>query len=226
LRIDNKEYFPKPGQLFLMPANIKQSYSVISENLYIKYWCHFTARIGDKNIFDIIKVPYSIDAPNAVELKSIFDELLENYANKEFYTSLTLNANILRLISYYLKHTILEKVFLSQSAAIEKLSQIIEYIDKNLNRSITIENLAAIVHFQPNYFIRFFKKHIGVSPIQYINRKRIDKTKSLLTSTNLTLAEICNETGVGDIHYLSRLFKEHTGFSPAFFRQMMQSEGK
>src|SRR5690242_5784985 len=46
LKIGDKEYLPKPGQMFLMPQGIQQSYFTINENSFTKYWCHFTAKIG------------------------------------------------------------------------------------------------------------------------------------------------------------------------------------
>jgi len=224
LRIGDKEYYPKPGQLFFMPAGIQQSYSVISKNTFTKYWCHFTAKIGDQSIFDILKVPYFIDVPDREKLESIFRDLLDSYTSEAFHSSLLLNASILRLISYYLDNTVLEDVKISQSNTVEKLSQIIDYIEQNLTGNITVKELAVIAHLQPNYFIRLFKKHMGTSPIQYINRKRIEKAKRLLAATDLTLTEICAEIGTGDIYYLSKLFKEHTGFSPTAYRQMIKQK--
>jgi AraC family transcriptional regulator, arabinose operon regulatory protein len=56
LKINGVEYFPKPGQLFLMPSGVMQSYSIINENTFLKYWCHFTANIGDMNLFDDVLI--------------------------------------------------------------------------------------------------------------------------------------------------------------------------
>ena len=93
-------------------------------------------------------------------------------------------AAILKLISFYFDNTIVEKVNLSNSSTIDKLNSIVNYIDGNISKDITVEKLASIAHLHPNYFIKLFRKHIGVSPINYLNKKRIEETKRLL-NTNI-----------------------------------------
>ena len=73
----------------------------------------------------------------------------------------------------------------------------------------------------PNYFIRVFKRHFGTSPIQYVNRKRIEEAKRLLASTNFLLAEIETIVGIPNVFYLSKLFKSSTGLSPTAYRLLI-----
>ena len=61
LVIDGVEYFPKPKQISIMPANIEQSYEAINGNPYYKYWTHFNLVSGGRSIFEVIKVPYLVD---------------------------------------------------------------------------------------------------------------------------------------------------------------------
>jgi len=79
LKIGGKEYYPTTGQLYLLPAGLKQSYSYINDNTYTKYWCHFTAKIGTFNLFDIIKLPYFIEILNKETLEVIFQDLITRY---------------------------------------------------------------------------------------------------------------------------------------------------
>src|SRR5665647_238400 len=51
IHIRGKDYYPKPGQLYLLPAGMKLSYSRDEENPLGKYWCHFSATVGDINLF-------------------------------------------------------------------------------------------------------------------------------------------------------------------------------
>ncbi|MDR3593762.1 AraC family transcriptional regulator [Clostridium sp.] len=220
LKIGDKEYFPKPSQIFLMPQGIKQSYSIISENTFTKYWCHFTAKIGEMNIFDIIKLPHFIEVKDDGELESIFNELLTHNSSMEMSASLMLKASMLRLISYYINNSADQCINISNSEIVEKLNTIIQYIEKNIAKSLTIEELSGMAHLHPNYFIRIFKKHFGASPIHYINKRRIEEAKRLLIFSNLTLTEICDMVGVADIYYLSKLFKDSTGISPSNYRKL------
>jgi AraC family transcriptional regulator of arabinose operon len=220
LKIGDKEYFPKPGQMFLMPQGIKQSYSVINEKPFTKYWCHFTAKIGELNIFDIIKLPHFIQVNEGTELESIFNEFLTYHSSMELSASLMLKASMLRLISYYINNSADQSINIPNSKTVEKLNYIIQYIEKNITKNLTIEELAGMAYLHPNYFIRLFKKHFGTSPIHYMNKRRIEEAKRLLIYSDLTLTEICGMVGIADIYYLSKLFKDYTGISPSNYRKL------
>ena len=90
----------------------------------------------------------------------------------------------------------------------------------HLSEEITLETLASLVHFHPNYFIRFFKQNLGVSPMQYVSKARIDHAKVLLKTTDEKIADIASLTGFHDLFYFSQRFKEQTGFSPTDFRKL------
>lgn len=219
LKIGDKEYYPKTGEIFLMPQGMKQSYSIINDNPFTKYWCHFTASIGEMNIFDIIKLPQYIEAKEDSELKSIFRELINYQNSNELSAPLMLKSNILRLITYYINNSEDKIIYITHTDTVEKLNIVIKYIEKNIAKNITIEELASMACLHPNYFIRIFKKHFGTSPIQYINKRRIEETKRLLICTNLTLTEICSMVGIADIYYLSKMFKDFTGIAPSNYRK-------
>lgn len=221
LKIDGTDYYPKPGQMFLMPQGVIQSFSTINENTFTKYWCHFTAKIGDINLFDVIKLPYFINVTDKPRLEGLFRQLIQNDESLELTSTLKVRAAMLEIIAFYLENAEIGDIKITSSELTEKLNLVLEYIDNNLNENISIEKLAQIVHLHPNYFIRFFRKHLGASPINYINHKRMDKAKLLLETNDDTLAVIAEKTGIGDIYYLSRMFKEYTGFSPSEYRKLV-----
>ena len=80
--------------------------------------------------------------------------------------------------------------------------------------------LAAVVHFHPNYFISFFKKYFGTSPLKYVNEARLNQAKRLLKSTDESVAQIAEETGFRDLYHFSKRFKASTGYSPSDFRKL------
>ena len=223
LKIGDAEFNPKPGEWFLMPHGVKQSYSYTSGPRYTKYWCHFTARIGGRNLFDLLQVPYSIDTKHDAEAMRLFRELLECDSRDSVSGPLLVQSAMLRLIAYYMERAVTAQDYLKPSAASEPLQQVIAYIQRRYHRNLTIEELAEQAHLHPNYFIRVFKRQFGTSPIQYINKKRLEEAKLLLVTTNLLLAEIGDRVGIPDVSYLSRTFKASTGFSPTAYRMTFGS---
>lgn len=221
LRIGDKDFYPRPGQLFMMPQGVKQSYSAINKNTFTKHWCHFTAQVGDINLFDIIKVPYFIDLGDYSEIEPVFAELNKNLESTEFQAPLILKSCILRIIYYYLRNVPSDSISLANPHSMEKLSDVLSYIDSNYNKNISIDELAGIVHLQPQYFIRLFRKHMGTSPIHYLNNKRMEQAKWFLQYSSLSIKEIAEKIGIEDVYYFSKVFKEYSGFSPSAYRQMI-----
>ncbi len=70
-----------------------------------------------------------------------------------------------------------------------------------------------------DYFSRLFLKITKCRPIEYIQRKRIEKAQLLLATTYLSLEDIAEQTGINSVSYFSRLFKRYTGLSPNKYRK-------
>ncbi len=60
VKVGDQTYYPKPGELYLLPAGSDQAYGTISDHTFGKYWCHFTAKIGDLDLFQILHTSPSI----------------------------------------------------------------------------------------------------------------------------------------------------------------------
>ncbi|MFC5470485.1 AraC family transcriptional regulator [Cohnella suwonensis] len=219
LKIGDTEYAPKPGQWFMMPQGVKQSYSCTDGPRFTKYWCHFTARIGENNLFDLLKTPFFIVTGDDGEPARLFRDLLSGETSDSVTSPLLLKAALYKLIAYYLEHAGESEDGIRPAAISEPLQAVVAYIHAHYRDNLTIRELAERVHLHPNYFIRVFKRHFGASPIQYVNKKRIEEAKWLLTATNLPLSEIGGSVGIPDISYLSKLFRSMTGFSPSAYRQ-------
>lgn len=217
LKIGDTEYTPKPGQWFLMPQGVKQSYSYTDGPRFTKYWCHFTAKVGENNLFELLKIPVFLEPEDGDEPQRLFQELLSYEPYRSLTAPLLVKAAIIKLIAYYIEHAASDAAGVEPAAMSEPLQAVIEHIHLNYYRNLTIDELAERAHLHPNYFIRVFKRRFGTSPIQYVNRKRIEEAKWLLTSTNLMLAEIGAKVGIPDISYLSKLFKSSTGLSPTAY---------
>lgn len=218
VKIGDQLLYPKPGELILLPAGIRQSYGTLSDNTYGKYWCHFTADIGGLPLFQILRVPASIIVKDPERLRDSFEQLI-HYANSDELTSeFRVHAILLELIAMFIEQSKQIQWNMSISPSFEKMSSVLRYIDDHLMDHLTIEHLAYIAHFHPNYFIRVFKQFTGSSPIQYINGKRMDKAMDLLTLSDLSVTAIADKLGL-ELPYFSRMFKVHTGFSPTEYRE-------
>ncbi|WP_019911075.1 AraC family transcriptional regulator [Paenibacillus sp. HW567] len=222
LKIGDREYYPQPGELFLMPEGVQQSYSCISSKPFLKYWCHFSVRSGDINLFKILELSHTCSAVDPEVVKEMFSSIVLHVKSGEIYAQLLAKSKLMELFSYYLSKLDPTEITLKNLSSVEKLTKILNHIETNIEQNITIHELAEIAHMHPNYFIRLFKKQLGVPPIQYITRKKIDKAKELLTSTTSTISEIAVQLGFSDMFYFSKQFKKNAGLAPTDFRKQMQ----
>ncbi len=100
-----------------------------------------------------------------------------------------------------------------------ELDTMIVYIEKNLERKIDLTELTHIADISLSTVIRLFKNHLALTPIAYINQKRIQKAQKLLSSTNQPIGVVATKVGIPDQFYFSKLFKSHTGATPLTFRK-------
>ncbi|NLK27345.1 MAG: response regulator [Clostridiales bacterium] len=90
----------------------------------------------------------------------------------------------------------------------------IDYIDKHYSEFINTEVVAEAVALSSNYFSHLFKKCMGESFTDYLNRKRIEKAKELLHQNTYKIYEVADMVGYKDYKYFSIVFKKLVGVSP------------
>ncbi|HEY3971760.1 MAG TPA: helix-turn-helix domain-containing protein [Candidatus Sulfotelmatobacter sp.] len=98
-------------------------------------------------------------------------------------------------------------------------NRIREYIDSHLQENIALEVLAGIAQLSVHHFAREFRQSVGVSPHSYIVRRRVERAKELLRTTDLSLSEIANASGFADQSHFTRHFRRLTGISPGLARR-------
>jgi len=219
IKAGNQIYYPKPGDLCLLPADVVQSYGTINTNTYGKYWCHFTAKIDNFNLFQLLEMPVMISISDHEGLKGKFERLVHHHKSEDWTSELQLQSAFLEIMAMMLEQAEDVTIKTPATSSFEKLNVVLTYIEEHLSENITVDTLAQLVHFHPNYFIRMFKNTTGLSPIQYVNRKRMDKGRQLLSFTSLSISAIAESLGM-DATYFSRLFKEYMALSPSEYREL------
>lgn len=101
----------------------------------------------------------------------------------------------------------------------EWISIVTAYIGRNFTEDLSLAYLAQISHGSPYHLHRTFKKTTGLTPVEYIQQKRIEHAKKILRSSNLTISEVGDKVGLHNTPYFITLFKKITGTTPAYYRQ-------
>ncbi|GGG04168.1 response regulator [Paenibacillus abyssi] len=99
----------------------------------------------------------------------------------------------------------------------------LEYIRLHYAESLTLQQVADVVHVSKNYFSILFKKTTGHNFIDYVIQLRVQKAKELLADTALKIYEVAEQSGFNDVKYFSKLFKKISGLSPVDYREYYRS---
>lgn len=103
---------------------------------------------------------------------------------------------------------------------VDLISRCLTFIEKNLNRPLSLLETAEQSGLSGSYFSNWFKEKTGENFSDYLIRKRIEKARMLLESRpELRIYEIAPLCGIPNEKYFSRLFKIHTGYSPREYRK-------
>lgn len=103
-----------------------------------------------------------------------------------------------------------------------QLREIKTYVDRNLERTISIAELARLVRLSGGHFCRAFKASMGETAHTYVTRRRIEHAQMLMVTTDDTLSAISNACGLADQAHLTRLFRRFVAQTPLAWRKAWQ----
>jgi len=238
---NNQEFHLTPGKLFLIPKFTFHSYKC-KEMMAQYYMCFLDETTGGADMFDLLKFNFLVNA--RIEDYALFKRLNElnphrriinpdpaTYDNKDTLHSFSQHLpeeklseiietqGIMLLLTSRFINDNCEENYTNQNLK-KRLNKVTHYIDQHLNRKITLDDLANEVCLSADHLSNVFNDIMGIRPMEYINRKRIERAQMLLITTNLPISEIAEKVGVYSNTYFSTLFKKHTLCTPEEYKKM------
>lgn len=107
---------------------------------------------------------------------------------------------------------------------LDKIKDVIKYIETNYNRQISIDEIAGVCGFSSSHFMKFFKNIMGTSFIDYLNDYRLSMASRMLVSSGDTILTVASDCGYYNLSYFNRLFKRKYGVTPSEFRKKLPEE--
>lgn len=142
--------------------------------------------------------------------------LLQNLIRPELSDILMIKSCLYALCSEYLANISLTQRDSKRGAF---MADIVEYIEANYKKPITLKELATHLGYDYCYLSKSFKQLFSMPFNDYLNTFRTDCALTLLTQTNMPITEIAFESGFQSIRSFNYVFKKQTGHSPAEFRK-------
>lgn len=107
-------------------------------------------------------------------------------------------------------HAVISK---TDEMTMPKLVKIKNYLNEHYMKDVQIKDLEQVSGLSKNYILLLFRKHVGMSPMQYLTWVRVNKAKELAIHSSLSISEIAERVGYSDVHTFGRMFKKKTGQS-------------
>jgi AraC family transcriptional regulator len=126
----------------------------------------------------------------------------------------------LRLIRAHCRVAALEAAHVSLAPA--RLRRVRDLVEEELDRDLSLDDLAAAAGLSRAHFARAFRRTTGQTPYAYLRERRLARAKELLAGSTHRIAEIAALTGFASHSHLSRVFRSAIGMTPAEYRRRVR----
>lgn len=190
-----------------------------TEDAFESVWLHFNGLNCLDMYEEIIKSEGNIitcSDPQRTEdlLFRIFDAIRSEDRPSEF----TLSMDIYKLFAELLNPLHVSRK--NKASYEESIQEAKRYIHENLKEGLTVQGIADSIHMSQSHFSTVFKQQTGFSPYDYVLITRLNRAKSYLQKTELSIAEIAEETGFNSESNFIYFFTKNAGLSPNKFRKL------
>lgn len=217
---DGNAFEIQKGDCMVCYAGTSVAYTSSKEHPWSLYWIHFDIQSKSPLLpllynEDVSPQKPVVNIQNGLALIELFEKIIKFNDAPSDELQFYLHQNVFLTLLYtglaYYK---------TPDRVNRYITEAIQYIENNLNKKITLNELAEHVHLSKYYFSHLFQESMQVSPSRYITERRIQYAKTLMASSSLSIREIAEKSGFDNAMYFSNVFKKHEGISPKSFNSL------
>lgn len=240
-QIQLETYEAAQGDLFFVPPAALHSLTIPPKTRYESETYVFHMNFLGANAADICAVRYLApvaaqnlllpcrigkDHPAYSELMQIFNSISAAYESSAPGHELILKSLLLQAIAVLLPYGKEESLRPQlRTEHMGKLKLVLEYISEHYAEELSIAQLAKLCYFSEYHFMRFFKKYMGLSCLEYVKDFRLEKAAELLSQEGMSVLDASLSAGFPNLSYFYREFKKKYGMTPKKFIEAMPKEG-
>ncbi len=149
------------------------------------------------------------------ELYFCIDSLFELMKNKEQYFELDIYSTLFKMLSLlYSQGRLISKSTTTGGHRYETINNLIEWIEKNFLKPITLEDLSKISGLSAKYLCRTFKEYTSKSIVKYINDLRVENACYEMSINKKNVTQAAFDSGFNNLSYFCKIFKSTKGITP------------
>jgi len=178
--------------------------------------------------FNETKVPLSAmnyifrdNADARLQVAGCIREIYEETLRKESGYELAVNLLIKRILLILIRSDTLGLLADQDRVERIRLKPVLDYVEDNIGERITVEEACRLINMSYYYFVKFFKKTMGLSFTEYVNFRKIKRAEQLLLTRDLSISEVGDQTGMPNMAHFYKMFKRFNHCSPKEFQRKM-----
>lgn len=219
LIINGEAYDLRPGSMALLsPVDFHCFENVPADDPLKVISVKFSDLILPTGLRSDIYEPSRSMVSHSDQSEALFQRLHEEYFSNRYGKNDYITAGIVQLCIILLRD-IMEQKKCDCCGRRTPIQQVVLYVRAHFRGSITVEDVANLVHLTPNYFSEYFKKQTGIKFSSYVQKLRLEFAVGLLKMTDLSVKQVAEQSGFNSAAYFSNAFKDCFGLSPEQFRK-------
>lgn len=223
LRIGEDVFTLLPGMVICIPPGVKHDHYKEAADETEFLWWHFTYEIeGVMDVMKMIRIPYAFQLQNYVYFEKVFMEFIESSSNPDRSLPLSIlkQAKSLELLYLILDSAVGANEDHAENGRLNNFIDLLTRIVQSPEESLTLQRMSDELHLNPTYISNRFKELFGKSPMQLQREMKIQRAKTLLETSEMTVTELSGKLGFSEVQNFTRLFKSYVGISPSQFRSV------
>jgi AraC family transcriptional regulator len=205
------------GEMTLMPRGVPSQWSwnstcdrldvIVSPGVF-----------GDGRSLDVVDRYVFRDSEMEAICRRLYRKLSLNTALERLYVESQLMKLAVLLLRRHSTVSQATRILPSSGLTRNQARRVLDYIESNLSRELTLNELAGIAELSLHHFARMFKKTIGVAPYRYVLERRVERAKLMLRSARASLVDISLSVGFYSQSHFTSTFGRMVGATPTEFQ--------
>lgn len=230
LQVGDVSYRVEPGQGLVIPAQLPYRLTLLDEAA-VSHWVNVEYTLFDHfSLFDFMETPLVLAAPIAQRVGLIQQSLLTlnqsttASAGDPLIHAVKGKQHLYALLDQVLSVSTYIPGSLENMQSRRRFEPVIAYIETHLAEKLKVADLAQLMFLSTSHFHKTFQEAFTLSPLQYIQSRRLKKAQLLLATSSATIQEIARLVGYETSFAFTRFFKSATGENPGSYRYSFRQQ--
>lgn len=208
--INGKDFIlQKNHLLFVRPGDVR-----LSSAHFKCFYLHM--ELSDEKMLDYLSdVPSFFAVASSKIYYNLFHQLIQLEQEKDYESKILYFSKIVALLVNIQR----DSCFYSGEGKSSVIYRAERFMTENFTDKIELKEIAESVHLSPNYFHKLFTNITGVTPHDFLMKKRINYAKELIMTSDHDMMDVAMMSGFGSQAYFNYCFKKETGYSPIKYRE-------